>query len=502
MKPQQLSSQKVSASLLVSTPSQTTMDIAATTQPFPGLFMNLPVSEVDFFDKNPRKQHDPEIYQQIKESIRASGVQQPVHVTQRPNSKRYILAQGGNTRLQIMKELFTETADNRFSVIPCIFIEYSSETNIQIAHLIENEQRQEMCFWDKACAYSEIRDSLQEKSDKKLSLRDLENLFLAHGLSLTHKTLGCLFFAKDYLSALGALCQELSNPKTIDLRKFYRELKEQCPNQNQFDQWWSEGLAQVSQDCALDVPEIESRMRQYCVNHQYIVEDDAVTAQNDVAEADSSLSAIGDTQGDSSDSGEVNPPHYQEDATQESNMLPETVLPQIETIERTVAIAPTSKEEGFKQLHQAVQQLLSLVKLSECFKCNSLFKYGFYIEYPNFELIESEPKHNEEAYIIIDQRHSEAGNVFAFLAKISGQEDLLYNPMLEDQNPILKLPEHSRLRIAYADPEVFDEYTQIGIGDRPYLADTLIGWLTTSSPLFSAVNEILTTLSLVNNYKE
>ena len=159
----------VSSSLLVSNPSQTSMDLAKTpSNNIPGMFLNIAVGDIDFFDKNPRRQHDEELYAQIKASIRASGVQHPVHITRRPNESRYILAQGGNTRLKIVKELYAETGDSRFASIPCIYIEYTNDEDIQIAHLIENEQRADMVFWDKACAYADIRDMLQAKSADKL----------------------------------------------------------------------------------------------------------------------------------------------------------------------------------------------------------------------------------------------------------------------------------------------------------------------------------------------
>ena len=112
----------VNSSLLVANPTQTGMNLNTAPQNMPGMFLNLSVNDIDFFDKNPRRQHDEELYGQIKASIRASGVQHPVHVTRRPDSSKYILAQGGNTRLKIVKELYEETGDARFASIPCIYI--------------------------------------------------------------------------------------------------------------------------------------------------------------------------------------------------------------------------------------------------------------------------------------------------------------------------------------------------------------------------------------------
>ena len=145
---------KAALSLHIGTPAQTNMSFGLEDTPSQGMLMSLPISEIDFFDKNPRRLHDVSSYEAIKESIRSSGIQQPVHVTQRPGESKYVLAQGGNTRLKILRELLEETGDNRFRMMPCIYIPYSDETTLQVAHLVENELRAEMCFWDKACKFA------------------------------------------------------------------------------------------------------------------------------------------------------------------------------------------------------------------------------------------------------------------------------------------------------------------------------------------------------------
>lgn len=212
-------------SLNIASPGQTNMNLHQRPQMAAGMFMNLPVSEIDYFELNPRRRHSDEVYQHIKESIRASGIQQPVHVTQRPNDERYILAQGGNTRLKIMRELWQETQDERFRLMPCFYVAYTCDRDLRIAHLIENEQRAEMCFWDKACAYAVMRDEFCQEKDHDLSLRELETLFGQHGLSISHVTLGQYFFAHDYLSELSELAFSLSNAKVNELKKQYSTIQ-------------------------------------------------------------------------------------------------------------------------------------------------------------------------------------------------------------------------------------------------------------------------------------
>ena len=128
-------------------------------------------------------------YNDIKASIRNTGIQQPVHITKRPGESRFILAKGGNTRLQIMKELFHETQDARFHQMPCIYVDFESDRQIKIAHMIENEQRQDMCFWDKACAYQMMCIEIQADYVDKLSTRDLAQKLSNEGLQISNKTL-------------------------------------------------------------------------------------------------------------------------------------------------------------------------------------------------------------------------------------------------------------------------------------------------------------------------
>lgn len=189
------------------------MDLSYQPAAMSNMFMNLPVSEIDFSDKNPRRQHDDELYQQIKDSIRATGVQQPVHVTYRPGGNQLHFGSGGNTRLKIVKDLLQETGDSRFASIPCIYIEYTSDENIHIAHLIENEQRADMVFWDKACAYADVRDMLQAKSAEQLGFRKLEQKFAELGLKVSFAALSMYFLRQTIFLNLVNLVTTYQFPK-------------------------------------------------------------------------------------------------------------------------------------------------------------------------------------------------------------------------------------------------------------------------------------------------
>ena len=73
------------------------------------MMMNLTIDQVSTYDKNPRRETNPE-YDQIKTSIHRRGMDQVLSVTQLPSdaSNQFMIVHGGNTRLQILKELYVE----------------------------------------------------------------------------------------------------------------------------------------------------------------------------------------------------------------------------------------------------------------------------------------------------------------------------------------------------------------------------------------------------------
>lgn len=69
---------------------------------------------------NPRTSRNPR-YDDIKASIRSRGLDTVPKVTRDPDGEpdMYIFSDGGNTRYQILSELWQETGEDRFSVSMC-----------------------------------------------------------------------------------------------------------------------------------------------------------------------------------------------------------------------------------------------------------------------------------------------------------------------------------------------------------------------------------------------
>lgn len=97
-----------------------TREVMASTDPIQPTAMVVEVDEIDVYDHNPRQLAN-DRYEEIKASIRASGMEQTLTITRRPGAPRYMIAAGGNTRLQAVKALWRETGDERFRCIHCLF---------------------------------------------------------------------------------------------------------------------------------------------------------------------------------------------------------------------------------------------------------------------------------------------------------------------------------------------------------------------------------------------
>lgn len=493
MNPPKLNAGLAGLSLHIGSPKQTDMALEQKPLSVPGMFTNIPVEQIDCYDHNPRRKHDPEQYAMLKESIRASGVKQPVHVTQRPNQQRYILSQGGNTRLQIVKELFAETGDSRFATLPCIYQGYTGETDIQIAHLIENEQRADMCYWDKACAYAQLRNGFQLSECKNLSLRELELLFKNCGLSLSYQSIALFLFAHDRLAALGDCAFHLSGSKVIELKKLHGKLmqavtRQQCSEADADEAWdlalgdWS---AQFEAAQELDIDALLAHIRVHIADVL-----DLKQFQSETADAAAGRKAAAMPPNTDADAGDWVQPAQQaalaEDKENENETGPEEVSPlgaalqgvnppaKQETSAPDSEAPPETPKATRNELHLAIRRLLRCVGLEDTFHLHDGFDWGFYIEYPAFEMI------TPQAGVIypIDCIHADAGYVFTWVSQLSGQEMWLRGRPTDRNNPLPHLPEDSKLRIAYKDEHKLDEYSDLGIGLRPDLAMTVLAWQT------------------------
>ncbi len=182
--------------------------------------MLLDVRSIKSYERNPRHCENPE-YDRIKVSIRANGLDQPLVITQRPGTTDYIVHSGGNTRLLILKQLFEETGEERFSQVQCVFKSWNRESDVLLAHLRENDLRGSLNFIDKARAVFDIKQLFEEELGiENLSQRKLGMALQAGGYTISQGLITRMGYAVNQLLPLipRALNAGLGRPQVQRIR--------------------------------------------------------------------------------------------------------------------------------------------------------------------------------------------------------------------------------------------------------------------------------------------
>ena len=204
-----------STNLSISQPAE------ATTSPASQM---IDISRIQPYEHNPRHGRNPE-YDRIRDSIRNTGLDQPLVVTQRPNAEDFIVHAGGNTRLIILKELFAETGDPRFTAVPCLIKPWCCESDVLLAHLRENDLRGGLTFIDKARAVCEAQKLLAEELGLDvISQRRLETELRRAGYRITQARISQMVYTVHRLLPVIPIALEggLGRPHIERIRRLER----------------------------------------------------------------------------------------------------------------------------------------------------------------------------------------------------------------------------------------------------------------------------------------
>ena len=206
---------KPSENLSISQPAE------ATTSSAPQM---IDISRIQPYEHNPRHGRNPE-YDRIRDSIRNTGLDQPLVVTQRPDATDFIVHAGGNTRLIILKELFAETGDQRFAAVPCLLKAWCCESDVLLAHLRENDLRGGLTFIDKARAVCEAQKLLTEELGLDvISQRRLETELRRAGYRITQARISQMVYTVHRLLPVIPIALEggLGRPHVERIRRLER----------------------------------------------------------------------------------------------------------------------------------------------------------------------------------------------------------------------------------------------------------------------------------------
>ncbi|AKU48471.1 ParB family protein [Xanthomonas arboricola] len=196
----EMTSQDMAGKLLAagferSGPSVTTLSDPITDTP-----MVVTLDQLRPYDHDPRKKRN-SAYDEIKASIRERGLDAAPAITRRPGDGHYIIRNGGNTRLAILRELWAETKDERFFRISCLFRPWPARGEIVAltGHLAENELRGGLTFIERALGVEKAREFYEEESGATLSQSELARRLAADGYPVQQSHISRMADAVRYL---------------------------------------------------------------------------------------------------------------------------------------------------------------------------------------------------------------------------------------------------------------------------------------------------------------
>src|SRR3546814_7927567 len=119
----------------------------------------------------------------IKLSMRERGRDAAPAITRRLGAEHYISRNGCNTRLAILRELWSETKDERFFRISCLFRPWPERGEIiaLTGHLAENELSGGLTFIESALGVEKAREIYEQESGTALNQSELARRLAADG---------------------------------------------------------------------------------------------------------------------------------------------------------------------------------------------------------------------------------------------------------------------------------------------------------------------------------
>ena len=196
----ELTSQQMAGKLLAAGFERSGPSASALSDPIADTPMIVTLDQLRPYDHDPRKKRNP-AYEDIKASIRERGLDAAPAITRRPGEDHYIIRNGGNTRLAILRELWSETKEERFFRISCLFRPWPSRGEVVMLtdHLAENELRGGLTFIERALGVEKAREFYEQESGTTLSQSELARRLAADGFPVQQSHISRMNDAVRYL---------------------------------------------------------------------------------------------------------------------------------------------------------------------------------------------------------------------------------------------------------------------------------------------------------------
>ena len=196
----EITSQQMAGKLLASGFERSGPSATSLSDPIADTPMVVTLDQLRPYDHDPRKKRNP-VYEEIKASIRERGLDAAPTITRRPGDDHYIIRNGGNTRLAILRELWSETRDERFFRVSCLFRPWPERGEIVAltGHLAENELRGGLTFIERALGVEKAREFYELESGSPLSQSELARRLAADGYPVQQSHISRMADAVRYL---------------------------------------------------------------------------------------------------------------------------------------------------------------------------------------------------------------------------------------------------------------------------------------------------------------
>ena len=215
-----------------------------------GSILPIDISMIEPYYANPRIYENPK-YEIIKESIRNRGILQRIVVTKAPNSEKFMLCQGGNTRLRALRELYEETHEPRFKTAYCEFREWQGEANLMVGHVVENELRGNLNWHERSKMVLALREMFEEEMGKEITDREYSNIASEKGITITRRTLPSSRYTMEVLvkTIPNQLKLGLGRRRTEQIYKTDKALRSICLSdgmtEKEYEQLFHTALAEM-----------------------------------------------------------------------------------------------------------------------------------------------------------------------------------------------------------------------------------------------------------------
>lgn len=155
--------------------------------------------DIEVFHLNQRHSKNPK-YDDIKESARNKGIQDPLHIVFHPEQERWVLSQGGQTRLLICRELYEETGSEEYLYPSIVKQKFTSDLDLCINHLVENHLRGDNTFLETANAVVNIRKLVQSGDGSEPTQEELAQEMSRRGMPIRRQSITAMLYLAEEIA--------------------------------------------------------------------------------------------------------------------------------------------------------------------------------------------------------------------------------------------------------------------------------------------------------------